>query len=42
VKTKDMFDILPAMGEDGVKEVAPALKSGDSLLRRGTVWQGEK
>ncbi len=40
-KTRHMFDVMPAMGIKGTQEVAPALKSGDRLLRKGTVWQGD-
>lgn len=40
-KTKDMFDILPALGEIETKMAAPALVSGGRLLLRGTVWQSE-
>lgn len=40
-KTKDMFDILPAIGETETKMAAPALMSNGKILRRGTVWQSE-
>jgi len=40
-KTKDLFDILPALGETGAREAAPALMSGTRVIRRGTIWQGE-
>ena len=40
-KTKDMFDILPAIGETETKMAAPALVSNGKILRRGTVWQSE-
>jgi len=40
-KTKHMFDVMPAMGVKGTQEVAPALVSGERLLRKGTVWQGD-
>jgi len=40
-KTKNLFDILPAIGETQTKMAAPALVSGDQVLRRGTVWQSE-
>ena len=40
-KTKDMFDILPALGEAETKMAAPALVSNGKILRRGTVWQSE-
>ena len=40
-KTKDMFDILPAIGESETKMAAPALVSKGRILRRGTVWQSE-
>jgi len=40
-KTKDMFDILPAIGEVETKMAAPALVSHGKILRRGTVWQSE-
>ena len=40
-KTKDMFDILPAIGELETKMAAPALVSEGRVLRRGTVWQSE-
>lgn len=40
-KTKDMFDILPAIGETQTKMAAPALVSNGRILRRGTVWQSE-
>lgn len=40
-KTKDMFDILPALGETETKMAAPALVSKGKILRRGTVWQSE-
>lgn len=41
-KTKDMFDILPAIGETETKMAAPALISKGKILRRGTVWQSEE
>jgi len=40
-KTKDMFDILPALGETETKMAAPALVANGQILRRGTVWQSE-
>ena len=40
-KTKEMFDILPAIGETETKMAAPALVSKGKILRRGTVWQSE-
>lgn len=40
-KTKNLFDILPAIGETKTKMAAPALMVGDHILRRGTVWQAE-
>ena len=40
-KTKDMFDILPAIGETETKMAAPALVADGRVLRRGTVWQSE-
>ncbi len=40
-KTKDMFDILPAIGETETKMAAPALVANGKVLRRGTVWQSE-
>ena len=40
-KTKDMFDVLPAIGETETKMAAPALMSKGKILRRGTVWQSE-
>jgi len=40
-KTKDMFDILPAIGETETKMAAPALISNGKILRRGTVWKAE-
>lgn len=40
-KTKDMFDVLPAIGETETKMAAPALVYNGRLLRRGTVWQSE-
>jgi len=40
-KTKDMFDVLPALGEAETKMAAPALVSNGKILRRGTVWQSE-
>jgi len=40
-KTKDMFDILPALGETETKMAAPALVSNGRILRRGTIWQSE-
>jgi len=40
-KTKDMFDILPAIGETETKMAAPALVSNGKILRRGTIWQSE-
>lgn len=39
-KTQALFDVLPTLGEDGRREAAPALKSGDRVLCRGTVWEG--
>lgn len=38
-KTKDMFDVLPAIGETETKMAAPALVSNGKILRRGTIWQ---
>lgn len=38
-KTKDMFDVLPAIGEAETKMAAPALTSKGKVLRRGTVWK---
>lgn len=38
---KDMFDILPALGETETKMAAPALVSNGKLLRRGTVWKAD-
>ncbi len=40
-KTQDLFDVLPALGETGLREAAPALKFGPHIIARGTVWQGE-
>ncbi len=40
-KTKQLFDILPAIGETKTKMAAPALVSGQHVLKRGTVWQSE-
>jgi len=40
-KTQHLFDVLPSIGEAGIKMAAPALMSGDQVIRRGTVWQGE-
>ena len=40
-KTKEMFDILPAIGETETKMAAPAIVSKGKILRRGTVWQSE-
>ena len=40
-KTKEMFDILPTIGETETKMAAPALVSKGKILRRGTVWQSE-
>lgn len=40
-KTKNLFDVLPAIGETETKMAAPALMAGDQILRRGTVWQAE-
>ena len=39
--TKDMFDVLPAIGETETKMAAPALISKGKILRRGTVWKAE-
>ena len=41
-KTKDMFDVLPALGETETKMAAPALISKGRILRRGTVWQRDE
>jgi hypothetical protein len=41
-KTKDMFDVLPALGETETKMAAPALMSKGRILRRGTVWQKDE
>ena len=41
-KTKDYFDVLPALDMDGDKDTvqaAPALMSGGQVLRRGTIWK---
>ena len=40
-KTKDMFDVLPAIGETETKMAAPALVSRGKILRRGTIWKEE-
>lgn len=40
-KTQGMFDALPALGATDTSEAAPALMYGDTVLRRGTVWQSE-
>jgi len=40
-KTKEMFDVLPTIGETETKMAAPALVSNGRILRRGTVWQSE-
>ncbi len=37
-KTAHLFDNLPAIGEVETREAAPALMSGDTVLKRGTVW----
>ncbi len=41
-KTKDMFDILPALGESKTKMAAPALVADGQIIRRGTVWQSNE
>ena len=41
-KTKDMFDILPALGEMETKMAAPALVADGQILRRGTVWTSDE
>ena len=40
-KTAQYFDILPGVGTGKVKPAAPALISGDQVIRRGTVWGAE-
>ena len=40
-KTRDMFDVLPAIGETETKMAAPALVTNGKILRRGTVWKAE-
>jgi hypothetical protein len=40
-KNKDMFDVLPAIGETETKMAAPALVANGKILRRGTVWKAE-
>ena len=40
-KSQHLFDALPALGEGGIREAAPALMSGETVLRRGTVWAGQ-
>lgn len=37
-KTAHLFDSLPAIGEAETREAAPALISGDTVLKRGTIW----
>lgn len=37
-KTAHLFDSLPAIGELETREAAPALMSGDTVLKRGTIW----
>ena len=37
-KTRDMFDILPSLGERETRMAAPALIKDGRVLRRGTVW----
>jgi len=40
-KTAHLFDSLPALGEVETREAAPALMSGETVLKRGTVWVSE-
>jgi len=40
-KTKDLFDVLPALGNKTPKVAAPALMAGDNVIRRGTVWSSD-
>lgn len=37
-KTAHLFDNLPAIGEVETRQAAPALLSGETVLKRGTVW----
>lgn len=37
-KTADLFDVLPGIDIDHPKLAAPALKVGDEVIKRGTVW----
>ncbi len=39
--TKTLFDVLPALDMDGQspKQAAPALRIGERVLRRGTIWK---
>ena len=39
-KQKHLFDELPSLEEDGMRDAAPALLHGDTVIRRGTVWRG--
>lgn len=42
-KTESFFDVLPGIGGDGdVKVVAPALMSGDNVIKRGTIWASDE
>ena len=41
-KTKDMFDVLPALGETETKMAAPALVTKGRLIKRGTIWQKDE
>ena len=40
-KTAHLFDSLPALGDVETREAAPALMSGETVLKRGTVWVSE-
>jgi len=40
-KTAHLFDSLPALGDVETREAAPALMSGETVLKRGTIWVGQ-
>ncbi len=40
-KTAHLFDSLPALGDVETREAAPALMSGETVIKRGTVWVSE-
>ncbi len=41
-KTSQYFDVMPSLDQTETKVAAPALKAGDHLIARGTVWSSDE